>query len=130
MKRTTKLRELMSTGKTVVIPGCYNAVSGKILDRVGFPAIYMTGYGTSLSLTGMPEASIWKTCASTSLWSTISLPTTATICSSFCSSGSVWATRQAGTMPQTRRREKRVMGCRSGDCGQARLLEPRHGPAC
>ena len=58
MKRTTKLRELMSTGKTVVIPGCYNAVSGKILDRVGFPAIYMTGYGTSLSLTGMPEASI------------------------------------------------------------------------
>ena len=38
MKRTTKLRELMSTGKTVVIPGCYNAVSGKILDRVGFPA--------------------------------------------------------------------------------------------
>ena len=45
----------MSTGKTVVIPGCYNAVSGKILDRVGFPAIYMTGYGTSLSLTGMPD---------------------------------------------------------------------------
>ena len=58
MKRTTKLRELMSTGKTVVIPGCYNAVSGKILDRVGFPAIYMTGYGTSLSLTGMPDCGL------------------------------------------------------------------------
>ena len=58
MKRTTKLRELMSTGETVVIPGCYNAVSGKILDRVGFPAIYMTGYGTSLSLTGMPDCGL------------------------------------------------------------------------
>jgi 2-methylisocitrate lyase-like PEP mutase family enzyme len=58
MKRTTKLRELMKSGKTLVIPGCYNAVSGKILDKVGFPAIYMTGYGTSLSLTGMPDCGL------------------------------------------------------------------------
>ena len=56
MRRSTKLRELMKSGKTIVIPGCYNAVSGKILDKVGFPAIYMTGYGTSLALLGMPDA--------------------------------------------------------------------------
>ena len=58
MRRSTKLRELMKSGKTIVIPGCYNAVSGKILDKVGFPAIYMTGYGTSLSLTGMPDCGL------------------------------------------------------------------------
>lgn len=58
MRRSTKLRELMKSGKTIVIPGCYNAVSGKILDKVGFPAIYMTGYGTSLSLLGMPDAGL------------------------------------------------------------------------
>ena len=58
MKKTTKLRELLKSGKTIFVPGCYNAMSGKILDKVGFPAIYMTGYGTSLSLLGMPDAGL------------------------------------------------------------------------
>ena len=58
MKRTTKLRELLSTGESIVVPGCYNAMSARVLDKVGFPAIYMTGYGTSLSLLGMPDAGL------------------------------------------------------------------------
>ena len=56
MKKTTKLREILKEGKSIFVPGCYNALSAKILDQVGFPAIYMTGYGTSLSLLGMPDA--------------------------------------------------------------------------
>jgi 2-methylisocitrate lyase-like PEP mutase family enzyme len=48
----------MKSGKTLFVPGCYNALSAKILDKVGFPAIYMTGYGTSLSLLGMPDAGL------------------------------------------------------------------------
>lgn len=58
MKKTTKLRQLMKEGKSLFVPGCYNALSAKILDQVGFPAIYMTGYGTSLSLLGMPDAGL------------------------------------------------------------------------
>ena len=58
MKKTTKLREILKEGKSVFVPGCYNALSAKILDQVGFPAIYMTGYGTSLSLLGMPDAGL------------------------------------------------------------------------
>ena len=58
MKRTTQLRELLKAGKTVFVPGCYNAMSAKVLDQVGFPAIYMTGYGTSVSLLGMPDAGL------------------------------------------------------------------------
>jgi 2-methylisocitrate lyase-like PEP mutase family enzyme len=58
MKKTTKLRELLKEGKSLFVPGCYNALSAKILDQVGFPAIYMTGYGTSLSLLGMPDAGL------------------------------------------------------------------------
>ena len=55
MKKTTRLRQLLKSGKALYVPGCYNALSAKILDKVGFPAIYMTGYGTSLSLLGMPD---------------------------------------------------------------------------
>lgn len=58
MKKTTRLRQLLKSGKTLFVPGCYNALSAKILDKVGFPAIYMTGYGTSLSLLGMPDAGL------------------------------------------------------------------------
>ena len=58
MKKTTKLREILKEGKSIFVPGCYNALSAKILDQVGFPAIYMTGYGTSLSLLGMPDCGL------------------------------------------------------------------------
>lgn len=58
MKKTTQLRALLRKGETLFVPGCYNALSAKILDSVGFPAIYMTGYGTSLSLLGMPDVGL------------------------------------------------------------------------
>src|SRR5512143_2301972 len=58
MRMTTQLRRLMASGQTLVAPGCYSALSARILDTVGFPALYMTGYGTSLSLLGMPDAGL------------------------------------------------------------------------
>ena len=58
MRATTRLRELLRGGQTLLVPGCYNALSAKILDAVGFPAVYMTGYGTALSLLGLPDAGL------------------------------------------------------------------------
>jgi 2-methylisocitrate lyase-like PEP mutase family enzyme len=58
MKATTALRTLLGKGTTLFVPGCYNALSARILEHVGFPAVYMTGYGTSLSLLGMPDAGL------------------------------------------------------------------------
>lgn len=58
MKKSTRLRELLKSGETLIVPGCYNAMSAKILEKVGFSAVYMTGYGTSLSLLGMPDAGL------------------------------------------------------------------------
>lgn len=58
MKNTTALRNLLKQGRPLFVPGCYNALSARILDQVGFPALYMTGYGTSVSLLGMPDAGL------------------------------------------------------------------------
>src|SRR2546422_11749915 len=58
MHATSQLRQLLNSGKTLFVPGCYNALSARILADVGFPAVYMTGYGTSLSLLGMPDAGL------------------------------------------------------------------------
>ena len=40
-KATTRLRELIAAGPTLYVPGCYNAMSGRVLEAAGFPAIYM-----------------------------------------------------------------------------------------
>src|SRR2546428_3502511 len=58
MRATSQLRQLLKSGQTLFVPGCYNALSARILAEVGFPAIYMTGYGTSLALLGMPDAGL------------------------------------------------------------------------
>ncbi|MEO8142795.1 MAG: isocitrate lyase/PEP mutase family protein [Betaproteobacteria bacterium] len=57
-KQSTRLRELIKPGPTLFVPGCYNAMSARVLENVGFSAIYMSGYGTSLSLTGLPDAGL------------------------------------------------------------------------
>jgi 2-methylisocitrate lyase-like PEP mutase family enzyme len=58
VRRTTQLRQLLAARRTLVVPGCYNALTAKIMAEAGFPALYMTGYGTSLSLLGMPDAGL------------------------------------------------------------------------
>ncbi len=53
-----RLRGAMAAAKPLIIPGCYNAMSARVLEEVGFPAIYMSGYGTSLSMLGLPDAGL------------------------------------------------------------------------
>ena len=55
---SARLRELIARGPTLYVPGCYNAMSARVLESAGFDAIYMTGYGTSLSLTGLPDVGL------------------------------------------------------------------------
>lgn len=58
MKKTTKLRELIERHEILVCPGAYDAMGAKIIEMLGFEAIYMTGYGTSLSFLGLPDAGL------------------------------------------------------------------------
>lgn len=49
------LRSLFKEKKPLVVPGVYDALGAKIADRIGFPAMFQTGYGTSATLLGMPD---------------------------------------------------------------------------
>ena len=44
MRATTRLRQLLRDTTPLVVPGCYNALSARLLERAGFPAVYMTGW--------------------------------------------------------------------------------------
>ena len=57
-RATTRLRALLKEPAPLILPGCFNAMSARILEHVGFPALYMSGYGTSLNLLGLPDAGL------------------------------------------------------------------------
>ena len=39
----------------IVTPGCYDALSARIIEATGHKCAYMTGFGTSASLLGLPD---------------------------------------------------------------------------
>lgn len=52
--RPAALRALVKSGKMVVAPGAYDCITARLVDQAGFPAVYMTGAGTSASY-GYPD---------------------------------------------------------------------------
>lgn len=49
------LRSLVEKKQGLVVPGVYDGVSVRLVERAGFPAVYMTGYGTAASRLGLPD---------------------------------------------------------------------------
>ena len=56
--RREKLKSLMSSGGLTVAPGLYDMISARVADRMGFDALYMTGYGVAASHLGLPDAGL------------------------------------------------------------------------
>ena len=48
------LRALLRADAMVIAPGAYDGLTAKLIEQAGFPAVYMTGAGTSVSL-GYPD---------------------------------------------------------------------------
>lgn len=58
MNQAAKMRELLNTKKMVVAPGAHDAMTAKIIGRLEFDAVYMTGYGQSASHLGQPDVGL------------------------------------------------------------------------
>jgi 2-methylisocitrate lyase-like PEP mutase family enzyme len=54
MRATTKLRQLLATGRTVVAPGVFDGLSARLTEQAGFPAAYASG-GAIARSTGVPD---------------------------------------------------------------------------
>ncbi len=55
MNLRRRLHELVERKQGLVVPGAYDCVSARLVERAGFHAVYMTGYGTSASRLGLPD---------------------------------------------------------------------------
>jgi carboxyvinyl-carboxyphosphonate phosphorylmutase len=53
-----RLRALLESGQTIVAPGAFDPLSARLVEEAGFPAVYMTGFGTSAALIGRPDVGL------------------------------------------------------------------------
>jgi len=53
-----RLRELLSRPEPVLAPGAYDALTARLVEQAGFPAVYMTGFGTAAALLGRPDVGL------------------------------------------------------------------------
>ena len=54
----SELKRKLAAGEFIVAPGVFDGVSARIADRMGFDALYMTGYGVVASSMGLPDAGL------------------------------------------------------------------------
>ncbi|MEM7404375.1 MAG: isocitrate lyase/PEP mutase family protein [Pseudomonadota bacterium] len=55
MSQAARLRQLLSEKALVAAPGAPDAITARMVERAGFPAVYMTGFGATASRLGTPD---------------------------------------------------------------------------
>jgi carboxyvinyl-carboxyphosphonate phosphorylmutase len=54
----TSLPELLRSQRPLLAPGCYDALSARLVEEAGFSAAYMTGFGSAASRLGRPDVGL------------------------------------------------------------------------
>lgn len=52
--KSKSLAEMIRSGPMVVAPGAYDCITARVIEQAGYPAVYMTGAGTSAAH-GLPD---------------------------------------------------------------------------
>ena len=57
-EKSQKLKKIFESEKMIVMPGCYDALSAKLIERSGIKAGFMSGFCVSSSKLGMPDTGL------------------------------------------------------------------------
>ncbi len=52
-------RDRLASGQTMWIPGSYDVLSALLIERAGFDAVLVSGFGVAASLLGMPDTELY-----------------------------------------------------------------------
>src|SRR5690606_27531563 len=58
MHPASRLRGLFEGNRCIVAPGVADALAARLVARGGFEAVYMTGFGTSVTRLGLPDVGL------------------------------------------------------------------------
>ena len=53
-----KFRETIESDKLIILPSAYDCISAKLIEKVGYDAVYVGSYTTAASMYGLPDANI------------------------------------------------------------------------
>jgi len=56
--QANRLRELLSGDQLAMAPGAADALTARLVEQAGFPAVYMTGFGATASRIGCPDVGL------------------------------------------------------------------------
>jgi len=56
--RNRRLRALLAGPDLIVAPGAFDCLSARLVETAGFPALYVTGSGVSMSALGAPDVGV------------------------------------------------------------------------
>ena len=54
----SRLKTLLQRDSILVVPAAFDMVSAKIIEKAGFEAVYLSGFGHSASHLGLPDAGL------------------------------------------------------------------------
>ena len=55
MNQATRLRDLLAGDRIAMAPGAADALTARLVEQAGFPAVYMTGFAATASRLGCPD---------------------------------------------------------------------------
>lgn len=55
MTKARKMRELLARKEFFIAPGAYDAITARLVEQAGFPAVKLLGNATTASLLGLPD---------------------------------------------------------------------------
>ena len=58
MRAAARFRRLLNEPGIITAPGAYDCLTAAIIEQTGFPAVYMTGAGTSVARIGYPDLAL------------------------------------------------------------------------
>lgn len=54
----SRLRQLLASGATIAAIGAFDALTARLVERAGFPAVHVGGYGLSAAQLGLPDVGL------------------------------------------------------------------------
>jgi 2-methylisocitrate lyase-like PEP mutase family enzyme len=58
IKHTTRLRQLLNAPEILVAPGAYDGTGARLVQAMGFRAVYLSGFQTSAGVLGRPDVGL------------------------------------------------------------------------
>src|SRR5690554_6038947 len=89
-----QFKKLLASGKTIHIPGAYDALSAQLIARAGVPVGYIGSYATAAARLGLPDVGVLTlddmVSSAAAVSNAVNVPVLADAEDGFFDAGNIW----------------------------------------